>query len=107
MYEIEIHLDADKEMKAAAAYYEEHVEGLGDEFLDEIEQGLERIEQFPLLWPVYEGEFRRYLVKRFPYALVYRIESERIFIIAVAHNRRKPGLGSTENSLLWDDVRPT
>jgi len=91
MYEIEFHYDADKEVKAAAAYYEERLIGLGSDFLDEIEQGLRRIQQFPLLWPVYEGEYRRYLLKRFPYGLIYRIETEKIFIIAIAHLHRKPG----------------
>jgi len=91
MYQVEFHDDADQEMKAASRYYEERVRGLGDEFLDEIEEGLTRIHQFPIAWSIYEGEYRRYLLKRFPYGLIYRIESEKIFIIAVAHLNRKPG----------------
>jgi mRNA-degrading endonuclease RelE of RelBE toxin-antitoxin system len=91
MHEIEFHKDADEEMKAAAAYYEKRVTGLGVDFLNEIEQGLNRIRQFPLLWSIYEGEYRRYLLKRFRYGLIYRIETEKIFIIAVAHLHRKPG----------------
>ena len=91
MYAIEFHNDADEEMQAAAVRYEEQARGLGDEFLDEIEQGLARIQQFPLLWSIYEGEYRRYLLQRFPYGIIYRIESETIFIIAVAHLHRKPG----------------
>jgi len=91
MPEIKFHKKADEEMKAAAAYYEKRVTGLGGDFLDEIEQGLSRIQQFPLLWPIYEGEYRRYLLKRFPYGMIYRIEGEKIFIIAVAHLHKKPG----------------
>ena len=45
MHEIEFHKEADQEMKAAAAYYEERVTGLGGDFLDEIEQGLSRIQR--------------------------------------------------------------
>jgi mRNA-degrading endonuclease RelE of RelBE toxin-antitoxin system len=90
MYEIEFHYDADEEMKAAAVYYEERVTGLGSDFLDEIEHGVNRIRQFPLLSSVYEDEYRRYLLKRFPYGMIYRIETEKIFIIAVAHLHRKP-----------------
>jgi plasmid stabilization system protein ParE len=91
MQEIAFHTDAAEEMQAAAAYYEAQDRGLGDAFLDEIEQGLRRIQQFPRLWTVYEGEYRRFLLKRFPYGLIYRIDEERIFIIAVAHLHRKPG----------------
>ena len=70
---------------------QEQAAGLGNDFLDEIEQGLHRIRQFPLLCTIYEGEYRRYLFKRFPYGLIYRIENEKIFIIAVAHLHRNPG----------------
>ncbi|KFI36846.1 hypothetical protein HX99_00465 [Peptococcaceae bacterium SCADC1_2_3] len=71
MYEIEFHLDADEEMKAAAFYYEERVAGLGSDFLDEIERGVNRIRQFPFLSLIYKCEYRRYLLKRFPYGLIY------------------------------------
>jgi len=91
VYEIEFHDDADFEMRSAAAHYEQQVKGLGDDFIDEVEQGLNRIRQFPMLWSPYEGEYRRYLLKRFPYGLIYRIKAETIYIIAVAHVRRKPG----------------
>jgi len=77
-------------MKAAAVYYDDQVVGLGSDFLDEIESGLNRIRRFPLLSPIYDGEYRRYLLKRFPYGLIYRIEAQKIFIIAVTHHQRKP-----------------
>jgi hypothetical protein len=46
----------------------------------QVEEGLRRILQFPRLWPIYEGKFRRYLLKRFPCGLIYRIDPEKIFI---------------------------
>jgi len=91
MRQIEFHDDAALEMKIAAQYYEERVKELGEQFLSEIEEGLSRIRQFPQAWSAYEGEYRRYLLKRFPYGLIYRIEQKRIFIVAVAHLHRKPG----------------
>lgn len=60
-------------------------------WLSLIEQRLRRIQQFPLLWPVYEGEYWRYLLQRFPYGLVYRIDPKKVFILAVAHLHRHPG----------------
>ena len=91
MYEVEFHEEADAEMRAAAAYYEQQVSGLGIEFLDEVDEGLRKIREFPSLWPVYEGKYRRHLLKRFAYGLIYRVEPERIYIMAVAHLRRRPG----------------
>ena len=35
--------------------------------------------------------FRRMLLNRFPYVLIYSLEPERIWIVAVAHQRRRPG----------------
>ena len=88
---IVFHTDAAAEMQAAAAYYARRAPGLGEAFLDEIEQGLWRIQEFPRLWPVYEGAYRRYLLQRFPYGLMYRLDPEEIFILAVAHLHRRPG----------------
>lgn len=91
MPEIAFHTDAAEEMRAAAAYYETRERGLGDQFLEEVEEGLQRIQQFPRLWPTYEGEYRRCLLKRFPFGLIYRTAPEQIFIVAVAHLHRRPG----------------
>jgi hypothetical protein len=91
MPDIAFHTDAAAEMRAAAASYERRERGLGERFLDEVEEGLHRIQQFPQLWPLYAGAYRRYLLKRFPYGLIDRIDPEQIFIMAVAHLHRRPG----------------
>ena len=88
---IAFHTDAAEEMQATAAYYAGRAPSLGEAFLDEIEQGLRRLQEFPRLWPVYEGENRRCLLQRFPDGLIYRIDPEEIFILAVAHLHRHPG----------------
>ena len=80
MPDIAFHTDAAEEMRVAPAYYEARERGLGDQFLDEVDEGLQTIQQFPRLWPIYEGEYRRYLLKRFPFGLIYRIDPEQIFI---------------------------
>jgi plasmid stabilization system protein ParE len=90
MPEIAFHADATAEMRAAAGYYEEQQQGLGEEFLDEIEQGLSRVQEFPRLWPIYEADYRRYLLRRFPFGIIYRVDQE-IYVIAVAHLHREPG----------------
>ena len=79
------------EMHTAAAYDEERERGLAGQFPDEVEEGLQRIQQFPRLWPIFEGDYRRYLLKRFPFGLMYRIDPEQICLIAVAHLHRRPG----------------
>jgi toxin ParE1/3/4 len=83
--------EAEQEMLEAARYYESQASGLGVKYLSEIEHAVESIAEFPMTWPKVEGELRRRLVRRFPFGILYRIESEEIIIVAVAHLRRKPG----------------
>ena len=90
MYEIAIHVDAERELNAAALYYEESVEGLGQQFLDEFEEAISQIQKFPKASPIYEEEYRRYLLERFPFGVIYRIDGDDLFIIAIAHLKRKP-----------------
>jgi plasmid stabilization system protein ParE len=78
-------------MFGAAKYYESQATGLGTDYLSEIKRVVTAIAESPETWPVVGGGLRRRLVRRFPFAILYRNESEEIVIIAVAHLRRKPG----------------
>jgi hypothetical protein len=88
---IEFLPEADQEMLEAARYYQSLSSGLGDDYLAEVEHAVQSIALFPQTWPVLEGDFRRRLVKRFPFGVIYRIEPDIIVIIAVANLRKKPG----------------
>jgi toxin ParE1/3/4 len=44
----------------------------------------------PERWPIIEGDVRRYLMPRFPYAIYYRITAKHIRILAFKHHRRHP-----------------
>ncbi len=78
-------------MNTAARYYEQQVSGLGNQFLDEIEQAIQRIHNYPSSGVILHGNTRRMLLGRFPFGLLYRIDAQEIAILAVAHLRRKPG----------------
>lgn len=90
MPEIEFHVAAAEELRAAAAYYEVRQSGLGEAFLSDIEQGLLRIQQFSELWPVLEPEYRRYCLQRFPFGIIYTVAPTAIYVVAVAHLSRRP-----------------
>jgi len=45
----------------------------------------------PNTWPVFEAGTRRYLLKNFPYYLIYREINNEIEVVAVMHERRRPG----------------
>lgn len=79
------------EARNAAAFYEDSQPGLGKTFLASVEAATEEIVQHPLMWRRIKGRFRRYLVPRFPYGLIYAIQDDAIYVAAVMHLKRKPG----------------
>ncbi len=87
---IVVHPAADAELKAAAAHYESLQPGLGASFLREVAIGFNQIQNLPSAWAILTGNVRRYLLRRFPYGIVYRVEADRIFVLAVMHLRRRP-----------------
>ena len=62
---------AETELREAGDYYEERVPGLGADFETEVKLGLNRVVANPQLWRRITARHRRYLIKRFPYKLVY------------------------------------
>ena len=82
---------AEEEMLEAAAYYEDRAGGLGDHFIAEVQHAVQRIIENPEASRVIKGKVRRRLLRRFPFGILYRIESEGIIIVAVMHLRRRPG----------------
>ena len=58
---------------------------------DELDHAIEAIGSSPETWPVYREGTRRYLFRRFPFFVVYRVEGEEIHVIAIAHAHRRPG----------------
>jgi hypothetical protein len=59
-------------------------------FLTEIERAVELIANSVQTWPLYYKNTRKFVLKRFPFLIVYREAATSIQIIAVAHGRRRP-----------------
>ena len=85
------HVRAADEAVEAFRYYEERVPGLGVSFLLDLEDAGWRIEENPEASPPVDGEILRKPFRRFPYGLLYAVESGRTLVLAVAHRRRRPG----------------
>lgn len=90
------HPRARRELFEACAFYDAESEGLGEIFLSAIEQGIDVLKLQPQAGAKVLRETRRFVVARFPYSIVYRIgkvpdrEQPRLFILAVAHHKRRP-----------------
>jgi len=96
--QVEIHPDALDEAESAVSWYVERSERAPAAFIEEIDKAIQSILNAPKRWPIFESDFRRAPLFRFPYSIVYREKSnDLIQILAVAHGRRKPGYWKMRN----------
>ena len=86
----EFHRLAEYELNEAAQYYELEDAGLGAAFLVEVERCLRAIQDAPEAGAILRETVRRRLLRRFPYALLYKIKPNGIRILAVMNLRRRP-----------------
>ncbi len=70
--------------------YDRLVDGLGDEFLDEIGRIYSFLKLHPFARRATLGDTRRWPVRRFPYIVLYAVEAETVYVLAVGHARRGP-----------------
>ena len=82
---------AERELIAAADYYDLQSPGLGDRFLDVVYGELEGLLEFPESSPVLLGQTRKLVLERFPYSVMYSTDGEVIAVSAIAHQSRRPG----------------
>ena len=82
--------EAVSELNAAVDYYEENEAGLGIEFVMEIQKGIEMILKYPDSWQQISFSSRRYLVKRFPFGIIYLCYDGTLYIVAIMNLNREP-----------------
>ena len=61
------------------------------EFAQAVEDALDLIRENPRAGVLLDRDYRRVLVHRFPYGVIYRVDVDVVVVIAVAHTSRKPG----------------
>jgi toxin ParE1/3/4 len=88
---IEFHPEALIEFREAATYYGGVDSELGNDFVGKVDRALDLMTSHPEAFPKIDGHVRRCLTRRFPYGVLFSVESDRIFIIAVMHCARRPG----------------
>lgn len=90
--------DASSEFLAAIQYYEDCRPKLGKRFRDAVKDAVRKVCESPLSYRVVRKPFRKCLVQRFPYSIIYAVERDHILIIAVAHAKRRPGFWHSRTS---------
>ncbi len=67
---------------------------MGEDFLTELETAYQAISELPDTWPKFQLGFRRFLLSKFPFSVIYKLHNKTIYVVAVMHNSRKPGYWS-------------
>lgn len=88
---VSFHPRARDEVEEAQAWYEERSLLAAAGFVYEISVAVRRIGEAPHRYPVALHGTRRLLLERFPFSIHYRIHEDDIVVVAVAHQKRRPG----------------
>lgn len=86
-----LHPEAEDDLRGAAGFYREQAgTTLSQSFLAEFEQSVNLLLQHPALGGLWRRGKRRFVMRRFPYSLIYTVSGENIHILTVAHHGRSP-----------------
>jgi plasmid stabilization system protein ParE len=80
----------------ARDWYESQLDGLGHRFVDELDRAIQKAHQNPQHYQVVHREIRRVLLRRFPYAVFFIAEPERVVVLAILHQY--------EDQAKWKDL---
>ena len=80
------------EIESACRWYERERFGLGEEFLEVVNNMKAVIAADPDRFPVVHRDLRRAVLARFPYSIFYRVKAEHVIVMACFHSRRNPNV---------------
>lgn len=78
-----------QDIESAREWYDLKQSGLGEEFAEHVESAIIKIQATPNAFPIKHGLLKLKLVKRFPFTIFYKIESEDLIrVYACLHQRQ-------------------
>jgi plasmid stabilization system protein ParE len=83
--------EATEESRESYRWYAERSIRAATGFVAELDRAVEAISENPERYPTHLHGTRRYLLRRYPYIVVYRVEAVRVVVVAVQHCKRQPG----------------
>ncbi len=96
-----VHPEAIAEARAAREWYEARNAEAAERFMAELDLAIERIEEAPRQWPPYLADTRRYLLRRFPFFVVFREASNqcRVSLLPTLDGGLDTGLAGSSSTL--------
>ena len=97
MAEVVFHPEARAEYWVSWDWYDRCSSQAAARFESELEDVLGLIRANPTLFPKYDEHFRYVSLRRFPFSVIYELQPDCIYIIAVAHSARAEGYWRTRS----------
>jgi toxin ParE1/3/4 len=82
---------AAEEIEEERRFYRDRSESAEAAFLLELDHAIQSVSEGPQRWSVHIENTRRYIFPSFPFSLVYFIDQETVFVVALEHQSRRPG----------------
>ena len=95
---VTFHPGASDDYAAAYSWYHDRGTTLAANFETEVDRGVRLISQNPLRWPKFDNQRRRFIVRKFPYSIIYELQDEDVVVLAVAHGKRRPNYWQERSS---------
>jgi plasmid stabilization system protein ParE len=88
---VEFHEEAAREYLAAIEWYFSRNQVVASRFVQQVTNAVRLIAEAPQRWPSYSLNTRKFVVRRFPFLVIYRELPDVIQVLAIAHAHRRPG----------------
>jgi plasmid stabilization system protein ParE len=82
--------EVQQDIADAYTWYEDHRPGLGEEFLGCVDACIHAICRIPELYSKVHEDYRRALVRRFPYAIFYEYTEGKVIVYSIFHTSQDP-----------------
>lgn len=82
--------EAETEVVESERWYAQRSPSAAVALVAELGDALDLIARTAETWPRYRRRTRRFVLRRFPFSVVYRIEDDVVYVVAVAHAKRRP-----------------
>lgn len=90
-YDVVVLPDAEAEIESAFLWYRERSQLAADAFRTEVFDAMDGLATRAHMWPEDDEGVRHYVLDHFPYTIHYECDGHTVIVLAVAHQRRRPG----------------
>jgi plasmid stabilization system protein ParE len=91
MKRIDFHPEATRELEESAVWYQERSEAAAKGFALAVDVAINEISHHPKRFPRVDRRHRACNLRKYPFQIIFRQTGEDIFLIAIAHAKRRPG----------------